>query len=77
MAKKKCKRNTGPVSYQKASMFGCGKKKRKKEQKRFWKEECPNIGPEHGPAHKPKMTLAQQMMKGRPGLFQMCSVNIY
>ena len=77
MAKKKCKRNTGPVSYQNASMFGCGKKKRKKERKRFLKERCPNIGPEHGPAHKPKLTLEQKMRKGRPGLFQMCSVNIY
>ena len=45
--------------------------------KKRHKERCPNIGPEHGPAHKPKLTLEQKMRKGRPGLFQMCSVNIY
>lgn len=77
MAKKKCKRNTGPVSYQNASMFGCGKKKRKKERKRFLKEECPNIGPEHGPAHKKPLTFEEKIMKARPGMFQTCTLNIF
>lgn len=51
--------------------------KQEKEWLRERRKKFASPGPEHWPAHKPKMTLAQQMMKGRPGLFQMCSVNIY
>lgn len=45
--------------------------------KKRHKERCPNIGPEHGPAHKKPLTFEEKMMKARPGMFQMCSVNIY